>query len=270
MGNIHIIIGDAHARPEVSNERFKWAGKYVLNIKRKFSGANVKVIEMGDWEDMPSLSSYDFGKRCYEGRRYHRDLESAWEARQFFNEALDVYNSKAIEQHKKQLHVDKYALGGNHFEGRVERATQLSPMLHGTIGVEDGRHKDFGWTYVPYMEPLALDGFNYCHSFVSGVMGRPISGETPALSLIRKQLSSCVAGHLHLLDISHRTDPQGKTIWGIFPGCYLDINQWEDYAGQANRMWKRGILTLFNAKDGDFSSYTWNSIEDIERNYHVA
>lgn len=267
MANIHIVVGDAHAKPGISNERFSWLSKLVLSYRLKYPKADIKVIDMGDWEDMESLSSYDIGKKSYEGRRYRKDLESAWDARQKFDSELNAYNEAARINHKRQVSVSKYALGGNHFEGRIKRVVEYSPMLAGTIGLEDGRHAEFGWQYVPYMEPLLLDGFNYCHSFPSGVLGRPIGGETPAKTLIQKQLTSCVAGHLHLLDFCNRTNPQGKAIWGIFPGCYLDPEQWEDYAGPANHMWKRGVLVLHDVKDGDFSSFEWISIKDIARLY---
>lgn len=262
---IHIIVGDAHAKPDVPNDRFDWLGRALLTMKLANPNSDIKVIDMGDWEDMPSLSSYDIGKKSYEGRSYRKDLEAAWDARQRTNQAIDEYNERARQNHKRQLNISKYALGGNHFEGRIKRVVENSPLLHGTIGVEDGRHAEFGWDYVPYMEPLLLDGFNYCHSFVSGVMGRPIGGETPGLSLIRKQLTSCVAGHLHLFDMAHRTNPQGKAIWGIFPGCFLDPDQHEVYAGPANHMWKRGILILRGVKDGDFSSFQWIGIDDLKR-----
>ncbi len=261
--NIHIIVGDAHAKLEVDNSRFTKLGNFILNTRLKYPHANIKVIDMGDWEDMPSLSSYDMGKKCYEGRRYQRDLAAAWDARQRTNSPIDDFNETARKYHKRTISVSKYALGGNHFEGRIERAVQLTPMLEGTIGVKDGRHAEFGWEYIPYGEPLLLDGFNYCHSFPSGVLGRPIGGETPAKTLIQKQLTSCVAGHLHLLDICNRTNPQGRAVWGIFPGCFLDENQWEEYAGAANHMWKRGILVLKDVKDGDFSSYEWVNIKDL-------
>ena len=71
----HLVIGDSHAKPGISNRRFEWLGKLILDEKPDV------IIDIGDFEDMPSLSSYDVGKKSYEGRRYIKDLESAWEAR---------------------------------------------------------------------------------------------------------------------------------------------------------------------------------------------
>ncbi len=38
------------------------------------------VINGGDFADMPSLSSYDIGKKTFEGRRYKADIEAAHSA----------------------------------------------------------------------------------------------------------------------------------------------------------------------------------------------
>ncbi len=265
--NIHVVIGDAHAKPEVSNRRFDWLGKFILDLALAHPDDNVKVIDLGDWEDMPSLSSYDIGKKSYEGRRYQRDLEAAIDARRRTNQAIDSYNQRAKENHKRRIFVEKFALGGNHSEGRIKKTIDATPMLDGTIGLRDLCHEQFGWNYIPFLEPLNLDGITYQHYFVSGVMGRPIGGESPGLSLIRKTLTSTVCGHSHVLDLSHRTDPSGKSIWGIQAGCFLDEDQWEDYAGPANRLWKKGILVLKDVKDGDFTSWSWIGIKELKDSY---
>ena len=98
-------------------------------------------------------------------------------------------------------------------------------------------------------------------------MGRPIGGESPGLSLVKKTFTTTVCGHSHVLDMAHRTDPHGKSIWGIHAGCFLDKDQWEDYAGPANRLWKRGVLVLYGVKDGDFKSFQWIGVESLESNY---
>lgn len=265
--SLHVVIGDAHCRPDISNRRFVWLGKYIRDLALANPDASVKVIDMGDWEDMESLSSYDLGKKSYEGRRYQRDIAAAIDARQKTNQAIDEYNERARDNHKRRLFVEKYSLGGNHSEGRISKVIDSTPMLDGTIGVGDFQLDRYGWTYIPFLKPLELDGFLYQHYFISGVMGRPIGGESPALALIRKTLTSCVSGHSHLLDIAHRTTPSGRAVWGIHSGCFLDKDQHEWYAGPANKLWRRGILVLDDVKDGDFKNYTWVSIEQLEKMY---
>jgi hypothetical protein len=261
------VIGDAHCKADVSNRRFVWLGEFLRDLTLSHPDDEVKVIDMGDWEDMESLSSYDIGKKSYEGRRYQRDIGAALDARQKTNQAIDEYNARARDNHKRRISVQKYALGGNHSEGRIAKVVDATPMLDGTIGLADYQHVKYGWEYVPFLKPLNLDGITYQHYFVSGVMGRPISGESPGLSLIKKTFTSCVSGHSHLLDIAHRTDPHGRAIWGIHAGCFLDKDQYEGYAGPANKLWRRGILVLDDVKAGDFKNYQWISIEELEQRY---
>src|ERR1043165_5259660 len=71
-----LVVGDAHAKPGVSNRRFDWLGKYIVETRPKV------VVDMGDWSDMESLSSYDKGKKSFEGRRYKKDIAAGAEARQ--------------------------------------------------------------------------------------------------------------------------------------------------------------------------------------------
>lgn len=258
-----LVIPDAHAKPDVPNNRFDWVGKWVVDNKPDV------IVELGDWEDMPSLSSYDIGKKSYEGRRYRKDLESAWDARERFISPLKSLNLQQKRNKEKQYRPSCYALGGNHFEGRIKRAVELSPMLEGTIGVEDGRHKEFGWEYVSFQDILLLGGFSFSHYYVSGIMGKPIGGEHPATALIQKLHTSAVQGHSHLLDFSIRTKPNGERVWGIHAGCYLDPDQHEDYAGPANKMWKRGILYMKNVKNGDMESFDWIGITELKAKYAV-
>jgi len=264
---IHLVIGDSHCKPGVSNRRFVWLGRFIRDLALTNPEADVKVIDLGDFEDMESLSSYDIGKKCYEGRRYQRDIAHALDARQKVNLAVDEYNSRAKDNHKRRISVQKFALGGNHSEGRIRKVVDGTPMLDGTIGPGDFCVGRFGWEYVPFLKPLELDGVTYQHYFVSGVMGRPIGGESPGLSLIKKTLTTCVSGHSHLLDIAHRTTPSGRAVWGIHAGCFLDKDQHEDYAGPANKLWRHGVLVLDDVKDGDFKNYYWMSIEELENRY---
>jgi len=256
-----LIIGDAHAKPGVSNDRFKWAGKFAVDREPDV------IIDMGDWADMESLSSYDVGKKCYEGRRYVEDIRAANEAREEFNRPIEAENRWRAHGHRKRYHPTKIALGGNHDEGRINKAIEDDRKLDGLIGIKDFEHEAYGWHYVPYREPIEVAGFAFAHYFVSGVMGRPIGGEMPSLSLLRKQYTSCVAGHLHLLDFAHRTKPDGSRIWGIVSGCYMASEQWEAYAHVANRLWWKGLILLKGCQGGDVGSFETITVEELERKY---
>ena len=105
-----LVIGDAHAKPGVSNRRFDWLGKFIADTKPDV------VVDIGDWADMESLSSYDKGKRSFEGRRYKRDVEAAIDARERVN-----YGMRGMSRRPTLV-----ALTGNHTE-RIARAAQSNP-----------------------------------------------------------------------------------------------------------------------------------------------
>ncbi len=256
-----LIIGDAHAKPGVTNRRFTWLGRFIADRRPDL------IIDIGDFEDMESLCSYDKGKAKFEGRRYKKDIACALEARALVNAPTDAMNAKLSKA--ARYRPRKVALGGNHAEARMSRAMQDNAELEGLISLEDLQHKRFGWEYVPFLEPFSFGGALTCHYFVKGVMGKPVGGECPAYALIRTQYTTCFQGHSHLFDYAHRTRPDGKRIHAFHVGAYLDLPsvQHEDYAGPVNAMWARGLLEVENLRDGDFDSFTWHDIRKIKREY---
>ena len=67
----HIVIPDCQVRPDVELSHLTWIGNY---IAAKHPDV---VVNLGDFADMPSLSSYDVGKASAEGKRYAKDVEAA-------------------------------------------------------------------------------------------------------------------------------------------------------------------------------------------------
>jgi hypothetical protein len=265
----HIVVGDAHAKPEVSNRRFDWLGKFILDYKLEHKDNNVTVIDMGDWEDMPSLSSYDIGKKSYEGRRYRLDIQAAHDARLRVNQPIDAFNAKAARNHERRLFVRKVALGGNHFERRVERAVENSAMLDGVISVADNHCAEFGWEYSPFLTPINIDGIAYVHYWQGRGTSQPIGmGKFSAAVLLREKHTSTITGHNHVLDFATALNGNGKRVLGISAGCYLDPDQFESYAGQNNDNWWRGIIVLKDVVDGwPNGGFDIIPIEELQRKY---
>lgn len=193
---------------------------------------------------MPSLSAYDKGKRSFQGRSYRKDIEAHLE----FQDRIWA----PVRARKKKLPY-RVVLEGNH-EHRVERALDLSPELEGTIDFKDFAFDDYYDDVVRYEGGtpgiINIDGISYSHYFVSGVLGRPISGLHPAASLISKGLTSCTAGHLHLADWSSHTTADGRKIMGTLCGVYQDYRS--DWAGKVNDLWWRGLMIKQNVEDGRY------------------
>ena len=235
----HLVIGDPHCNPKASNDRFLWAGKLARDLKPD------TIICMGDFSSLDSLSSYDKGKKSFEGRRYKKDIDHAHDALEKFNKGLNGRRSR------------KVMLLGNH-EDRIDRIVDETPELDGTISTKDLKFKEFGWEVIAYQEPVAIDGVHYCHNYPTGIMGKPISGDNIARSLLLKNKVSSTVGHCHLFDYSMCTIPTGRKVLGLSAGCYLHHR--EDYARSTQRLWWSGLIVKRNVRNGEYD------IETIEYN----
>ena len=238
----HLVIGDPHCNAKASNDRFLWAGKLARDLKPD------TIICMGDFSSLDSLSSYDKGKKSFEGRRYKKDIDHAHDALEKFNKGLNGRRSR------------KVMLLGNH-EDRIDRIVNETPELDGTISTKDLKFKEFGWEVIAYQEPVAIDGVHYCHNYPTGIMGKPISGDNIARSLLLKNKVSSTVGHCHLFDYSMCTIPTGRKVIGLSAGCYLHHK--EDYAKNTQRLWWSGLIVKRNVKQGEYDIETveYNSVK---------
>ena len=237
----HLIIPDVHVKAGQNLERLVWLGKYIVDAQPDV------IICLGDFADMHSLSSYDVGKKSGENARYREDIAAAKLGMATLLAPLKIYNAKRKRNKKARYKPRMILTLGNH-ENRINRHINDNPVLEGLLSTDSLGYTEAGWEVYDYLKPVLIDGINYCHSFVSGVMARPIGGEHHATSLLNKQHTSCVVGHSHLRDFSERSTGDGRRIIGVVAGCYLD--EWEDYAGPANLLWWKGIVQL-NDLDGE-------------------
>lgn len=251
----HLIIPDSHAHPNHSNQRADYLAGIIGDIRPDV------VVHIGDSADMPSLSSYDKGKRSFHGRTYRKDIDAH----------LDFQDRVwgPLRKRKKRLPRTVFCIG-NH-EQRIEKALDLSPELQGTVGTRDLELQRWYDDVVPYdgQNPgvIEVDGISYAHYFPSGVMGRPVGGEHPATSLIDKTLTSAVAGHLHLADWSVRTNVHGRKVHGLFAGCYVDYPS--DWAGITQRLWWSGVVVLRGVDSGVYDPQ-FISIQSLKKEYGSA
>ena len=91
----HLVIPDTQIKPEHPIDHMQWAGRYACAIKPDV------IIHLGDHWDMPSLSSYDVGKKSFEGRRYSADVEAGNEAMQVFMDCIRN-EQKRLRQRKRK------------------------------------------------------------------------------------------------------------------------------------------------------------------------
>jgi hypothetical protein len=248
----HLVIGDPHAKHSdklsVGNRRFDALGKYILEHKPS------TIVCMGDFADMESLSSYDKGKKSFEGRRFLLDVEAAVDAQQRMLGPLQAYNADRRRMKEKQYKPRLVMLGGNHDEERIHRAIDLQPELEGLISLDQLKFTDFGWEYVPYKQPAIIDGIAYCHHFPGTNSHWPIGGLNVGKKLLTANHTSSTVGHNHHLDIHTQIRADGTRMWGISAGCFRE--DFPTYARDNSKQWWRGILHKFNVLDGDFDLQT--------------
>lgn len=224
-----LVVPDAHARPQEGNARFTALGNF---IEEKSPDV---VVNIGDLADMGSLSSYDKGTFHAEGRRYKDDLNAV-------RDALKRIHKPSLRRRP----ITWYLTLGNH-EHRITRASTETPELYGTLTLEDLHYEKYGYHVVPYLKPLTINGVVFQHYFTSGIMGRPISGENHARTLVKKNYISSVCGHSHARDYWEDVRADGQKTFGLVVGCF-DTGP-HHYTTEQKRWWS-GLVILHEVQDG--------------------
>lgn len=235
IGKTHLIIPDTQCKAGVPDDHLKWIGQYIVDRKPDV------VIHLGDHWDMPSLSSYDKGKKQFEGRRYKSDIEAGNKSLKLLTDPIDEYNETAeIEYHPKLV-----LLRGNH-EARIQTALEYDPFLEGVIGYHDLESP--GWEVQDFLQVVDIDGILYSHYFYNPMNGRPLGGMVA--TRIKTVGTTFTMGHQQTLDYAIRF-VNGKSQHGLVAGaCYLHD---EEYKGpQGNAHW-RGVIVKHAVNDGQYN-----------------
>lgn len=229
----HCVIPDVQAKPGVPLEHLEWAGRYIAEKKPDV------VVCIGDFADMSSLSSYDKGKKAFEGRRYRFDIDSA-------KRAMDLLMAPIL---KESNYSPRLVLTlGNH-EYRIVRATDNEPLLDGTIGLEDLAYEQWGWEVIPFLKPIVIDEISYCHYFYHPNTGKPYAGLNLETRLKTIGMSFTM-GHQQGLSIAIRDLANGKRQRGLVAGSFYQHD--EEYRGyQGNGHW-RGIVMKHEVEQGNY------------------
>lgn len=236
----HLVIPDTQAKAGVPTDHLGWIGAYIVERKPDV------VVHLGDHADMPSLSSYDVGKRDFEGRRYSDDIAAANAAFDILCAPLEQHNEHKRSIKEKLYRPELHITLGNH-EARIDRASNEDPKLTGLISTDDLNYAAHGFTVHPFLQPVEIDGVYYAHFWAAPMTGRPLGGS--ALSRLTKIGQSFVMGHQQTLDYAVRFLPgSGQQQFGLVAGAaYLHS---ENYKGvQGNAHW-RGVIVLHQVEGG--------------------
>lgn len=229
----HCVIPDVQAKPGVPLEHLEWAGRFIAEKRPDV------IVCIGDFADMPSLSSYDKGKKSFEGRRYKADIDAA-------HVAMDRLMAPIVKEpgYSPRLVMTL----GNH-EHRIVRATDNEPMLDGTIGLEDLGYEHFGWEVIPFLKVIKIDGIAYSHYFYNNNTGKPLAGLNLDTRLKTIGMSFSM-GHQQGLMTAIRDLADGTRQRGLVAGSFYQHQ--EEYRGpQGNGHW-HGIIMKHEVRDGNY------------------
>jgi hypothetical protein len=233
-----LVLPDVQAKPGNDFSFLTSIGNYILAKQPDV------IVNIGDFADMESLSTYDRGLKSFEGRSYQKDIWAAREAMDALLTPIYEYNKRAKQNKNKQYKPRMVLTLGNH-ENRINRAINEDRKLDGLISTDDLPYQD--WEVFPFLEVVVIEGIAFSHYFTSGVMNKAIC---TAQALLTKQHMSCVAGHQQGRQIAFGKRADGKGMTSLIIGsCY---EHEEDYLGsQGNQHW-RGLYVLHNVYEGTF------------------
>lgn len=251
----HLIIPDTQIKPGVDISHVQWIGKYIIDRRPD------TVIVLGDWFDLPSLSSYDKGTAAIEGRRVLEDVRYAKGALEQLVDPLRELQRKQKKNKEKVYNPKLVFLLGNH-EQRLERYVNHNPELIGIISYDTLGITELGFEMHDFLKVVNLDGILYSHYFANPMSGKPYSGR--AASLIQRVGKSFVMGHRQELDMTIRDLPDGTRQIGIIAGaCYMHDEGYKGYQGNHH---PRGIVVLHEVENG-YGDPMIVSLSFLERKY---
>ena len=219
----------------------RWIGQYIVDRQPDV------IVNIGDFADMPSLSSWDRGKKAFEGRRVIEDIKAVHRGMDALMKPLADHNKRKKLWREKMYRPQLVMTLGNH-EDRINRAVEGSAEYEGFLSIDQLEYEKHGWEVVPFKETKVIDGIAYSHYFYNPMTGRPLGGQCATrLKTIGHSFSM---GHQQTLDYATRFLSNGQQQCGLVAGaCYLHH---EDYKGaQGNYHW-RGVIVKHQVKDGAY------------------
>jgi len=245
----HLVIPDTQVKPGVPLDHLTWIGRYIVERKPDV------IVHLGDHYDFPSLSSYDKGKRSFEGRRYRADVQAGHDALEILEAPLNDYNKQRREYKEKQYKPEKHYILGNH-EARADRAAENQPELSGLVGTEELTEywQKRGWNVHRFGHVVDIDGIWYVHYVANPMTGKPLGGMIE--TRLKNVGNSFTMGHVQTLMYGLRYVGRKRQHGLVCGSCYLHD---EDYKGPSsyesmmsgNQHW-RGVIVKHQVEEGQY------------------
>jgi len=240
-----LVIPDTQCKPDTPTDHLEALGNYIVDKKPD------RIVHLGDHFDLPSLSTHTPRSNIqFHGASYIQDMQAGWDGMDRLMSPILRETKRLRNNKKKAWKPDLHFTMGNHCDRR-RRLLEQEPILQGALA--DFDLERWGWTVHPFLQPVKLDGVNFCHYAQGGAMGRPISR---AHLIAAKKHESWVVGHQQILDVYYspyvKTD--GSRVQCVIAGAFYEHK--EDYMQyQGNQHW-RGAIMLNEVTNGSFDIMT--------------
>ena len=255
----HLVIPDTQIKPGVCINHLNALGNYIVD--KQFE----KIIMLGDWADMHSLSSYDKGTKNAEGARVHEDIQAAKEGMHTLMEPIYLYNDKQTRDKKRRYKPELHLLYGNH-EIRIDRHINANPILDGTLSKDLFEHEMHGWETHEFLDVLELDGVLYSHFFPRNTHGKVMqsrAGAPSASAQVKREMQSATSGHTQGLDW-HVQQTGTRRYYGLIAGSFY-MHEEGYLTPQGTEYW-RGVVVKNEVNNGSYDIMTI-SIDYLLNNY---
>lgn len=238
----HYVIPDLQARPGDVFDHLDWIAKDIVRRKPDV------IVVIGDWWDLPSLSSYSpSGGVEKEGSRLLDDIRVGEEAMLRLMQPITLETQRLQRRRQRHWNPRLVFTTGNH-EARINRFASDDARFQGVVGEHLLNVEHFGFERYKFEQPVEIEGVWYCHYWKTSHSPRPIGGSID--NRLNKLGFSFVAGHEQGKRYGDRPLANGRTIHGIVAGsCYLGR---EAYRGPQGANEWRGVVVLHDVRDGDF------------------
>jgi len=222
---------DAHCMPGHDTQPVKAIARWFAD-----EGVDI-VVNIGDFNDMASLSSYSKGTVEMEGSRLAEELEYSKEMIGLFHDEMGGHNPHMI------------MTLGNH-ENRLHRLEGNDPQMQGAFGDDPFGYEEAGYWVYPYLDIVKINGVAFSHAFVNptSLMGS-IQGGSADIRLKNIGFPH-IAGHQHgPLIHGQRMLGDGSPLSTLIIGCAHTESH--DYWGRGRDVY-RGAAVLRNVRDGSY------------------
>jgi len=225
------VIGDLQVKQGIELDYIHHIGAYIAKKQPTI------IVQIGDWFDNASLSSYDRGQLSAEGKRLSADIATG-------NEAIRIIDSyiRAVPNYNPR----KVVTLGNH-EDRIQRFVNENPALSGFLGNHLYHFERYGWEVYDFLTPCIIEDIAFVHYVVAVNTGKPLGNALAGR--LEKVGTSFVMGHQQTFAYHERSlQLTGAMQMALVIGACYDHD--EPYKGVQGNHHFRGCVMLYEVQDG--------------------